>query len=52
MLQVGDSLLSIFNCNFSAGWAIRPPSNNVAAIPDEASEGAISLCERIVAKNK
>ncbi|KAJ8877292.1 hypothetical protein PR048_021746 [Dryococelus australis] len=33
-----------------AEWAVRPPSNNVAAVPDEASASAISLCELIVAK--
>ena len=49
MLNVGDSLLSIFNDNFSAECAVRSPSKNVAAMP-EGSESAISLCERIVAK--
>ena len=50
ILQVGVSSLSIFNSNFSAEWAVRPPSNNVAAMPNEASASAISLSERIVAK--
>ena len=50
MLQVGVSLLSIFYGDFSAEWAVRPPSNNMAAIPDEANVIAISSCEQIVAK--
>ena len=29
---------------------VRLPSNNVAAIPDEAGASTILLCERIVAK--
>lgn len=49
MLQVGVSLLCIFNGNFSAEWAVLPPSSKVAAIPDEASASAILFCERIVA---
>ena len=47
MLQVGVSLLCIFNGNFSAEWDVRPPLSKVAAIPDEAS--AILFCEKIVA---
>jgi hypothetical protein len=42
-------LLCIFNGNFSAEWAVRPPSSKVAAIPDEVSASAILFCERIIA---
>lgn len=41
----------MFNGNFKAECAVRPPSNNVAAIPEEASANAIFRSDRIVAKN-
>lgn len=40
----------MFNGNFSAERAVRPPFNNVAAIPDEASVSAIPFWDRIDAK--
>ena len=47
MLQVGVSLLSIFNGTFSAKWAIQPPSNNVAVIPDKAIIAKINEIKKV-----
>ncbi|KAF0707659.1 Uncharacterized protein FWK35_00024099 [Aphis craccivora] len=33
MLQIGVSLICMFNGNFKAECAVRPPSSRVAAIP-------------------
>ncbi|XP_025418846.1 uncharacterized protein LOC112689372 isoform X1 [Sipha flava] len=52
MLQVRISLFCIFNGNFRAEWAIRPPSSKVAAMPDEVRARVISFFERIVANIK
>lgn len=45
-----DQKKYILNGNLSAEWPVRPPFNNVAAIPDEVSASVISFCQRIVAK--
>ncbi|XP_025418847.1 uncharacterized protein LOC112689372 isoform X2 [Sipha flava] len=50
--SVRISLFCIFNGNFRAEWAIRPPSSKVAAMPDEVRARVISFFERIVANIK
>lgn len=47
MLHVGASAKCISNDNLSSEYAVLPPSNNVAKIPDEARAKAIPPQERI-----
>ena len=50
ILYVGLSVICMFNGNFSAQCAVRPPSRRVAAIPDDAITSAASFRNRMVAK--
>lgn len=50
ILHVSCSVVWMFNGNFNAKWAIRRPSNNVAAILEEATATATSDLARTVAK--
>lgn len=52
ILQVGSSLICTFKGNLSAELAVRPPSNNVAAIREDANVDAIPSAARILAKIK
>lgn len=51
MLQIGVSLICMFNGNFKAECAVRPPSTRVAAIPDEANARATPFRDLILAKS-
>ena len=51
MLQTGVSFICMFNGNFKAECTVRPPSNRVAAIPDEAKARATSFSELILANS-
>lgn len=50
MLHVGSSIICEFSDSLRAEWTVRPPSNNVAANPDDATANAIWLYARIEAK--
>lgn len=52
ILQVGVSEYARSSGNFNAEWAVRPPSSNVAAMPDDASASAISFLFRTEANIK
>jgi len=45
MLHVGLSVISMFNGNFNADCAVRPPSRRVAVFPDD--ESTVSFCDRM-----
>jgi len=51
MLQIGDSLICMFNGNFKAERVVLSPSSRVAAIPDEANARATSFRDLILAKS-
>ena len=41
MLQVGSSIETRSSGNLNAEWAVLPPSNRVAAMPEEATAKAM-----------
>jgi len=52
MLQTGVSDRVRSNGSLKVEWAVRPPSNSVAAIPEEATARAMPFEDRIFANNR
>ena len=44
MLQVGVSLLGIFNDDFRAEWTVPPPSSNVVGLVIVETSNTFSVC--------